>query len=127
MIYTVEDIKTDQAFAQRLMTLHASTKERLEQVVEIYSCLSAYINKEDVVIDIGCGFNPTALPFFTVRPKDYLAFDLSMATINMLKKYFACAGLPYSSEILDASGRTTVLQGDVVLLFKLFPRFPRNL
>jgi len=44
--YTGKDIKTDQAFALRLMALHASTRERLEQAAEIYSCLSAYINEE---------------------------------------------------------------------------------
>ena len=118
--------KLDQALALQLMALHASTKERLGQAAEIYEHISQYVTHETCVVDIGCGFNPFALPFFRQPPKNYHAFDINSATIQVLNDYFNLAGLPYHAEICDAVAQTPGVRGDVLFMFKLFPLLERQ-
>ena len=124
--YSGHNIKADKTFALKLMALHASTRERLKQAPEIYLYLSSFIKAEDTVIDIGCGFNPLALPFYDTLPKSYFAFDISISTIHTLTKYFALANFPYQAEIYDAVTQTPRVQTDVALLLKLFPLLERQ-
>jgi len=119
--YSGYDIKSDKDITLKLMALHTSTKERLGQEVEIYKYISQYIKAEDSVIDIGCGLNPLALPFFIELPKNYTAYDIDTSTINTLNKYFKIAGLPYTSEICDAAVQIPKEHGDILLMLKLFP------
>jgi len=124
--YIGDDIKTDRDLALRLMELHTSTKERLGQETEIYDFICKYVKTGDIVIDIGCGFNPFTLPFFTDLPEEYIAYDIDSSTIQTLEAYFRLAGLPYRSEICDAVVRTPSEQGDTLLLLKLFPLLERQ-
>jgi len=119
--YTGSDIKTDRAFSASIMALHASTNERLGQAAAIYDYICRYVNAEDSIIDIGCGFNPFALPFFTSLPKSYYAFDICSSTIALLNSYFSSANLPYSADICDAVTNTPKVSGNVLFMFKLFP------
>ena len=112
--------------ALQLMALHASTKERLHQAAEIYECIGRYVGAGDSVVDIGCGFNPFALPLFAEQPKDYHAFDINTATIQVLNKFFGLAGLPYTAQLCDAAAQTPAVQGSVLFLFKLFPLLERQ-
>ena len=124
--YTGDNIKMDKGFAAQLMALHVSTRERLGQAVDIYPYLNRFIQAEDIIIDIGCGFNPFALPFYNKWPKSYIAYDICLSTICMLTKYFELTGLPYRAEILDAVSQIPEIQGDVALMFKLFPLLDRQ-
>ena len=124
--YSGEGLTTDKAFAKKLMSLHASTRERLKQADEIYAYLSAFINAEDVIIDTGCGFNPFALPFYTVLPKSYIALDISLSSICILTKYFRRANLPFRAEIYDAVVQAPCVKGDIILLLKLLPLLERQ-
>jgi len=122
-----EGITADQDFALQLMALHASTRERLGRVEDIYGYISGYLKADDRIIDMGCGFNPFALPFFTVRPKHYVAYDISSSTVRTLDHYFTLAGLPYRAEMLDAAmQRPAAVKGDVLFMFKLFPLLERQ-
>ena len=124
--YTGKEIKTDKIFAAQLMALHSSTRERLEQADRIYPYLCGFMNADDTIIDIGCGFNPFALPFFTVQPGNYFAFDISHSTVILLGKYFAISNTPYQAEVYDAVMQTAHVQGDVILMLKLFPVLERQ-
>jgi len=120
--YQGDDIKFDKSLAFQLLTLHNSTKERLPQIEEIYAFISQYAKSEDSIIDIGCGFNPLALPFFTELPKNYFACDINSSTAKVLNKYFNMAKLPsYNAEICDMVTDTPSTHGDVLFAFKLFP------
>ena len=107
--------------ATRIMRLHASTCERLPNAGEIYGWLGQYINAESIVYDIGCGFNPFALPLLAVPPKEYAAYDISADTVNLLNTYFDALYPAYRAGLLDAV--TTAPQGhaDVALMLKLLP------
>jgi len=124
--YTGSGVGADKDLAARLMALHASTKERLRQAVEIYGFISGYFGKDDDIVDLGCGFCPFALPFYNELPKSYLAYDISSATIKLLDRYFKLAGLPYSAEICDAAAKTPGARGSVLLMLKLYPVLERQ-
>ena len=119
--YDGENIATDQELAMKLMTLHSSTKERIGQVNEIYQYLSNYIKADDKIADIGCGFNPFALPFLIDKPRSYTAYDLSSATVNLLNKYFKQADLTYQALINDIVAKPPSTNFTIALMFKLFP------
>lgn len=120
------DIKTDKKVAAALMELHSSTRERLRQAEEIYEYIGSHIKTEDHIIDLGCGFNPFALPFLGVLPATYLAYDISISTIRVLNKYFGVVQLPYTAGICDAAVEVPGLQANVLFMFKLFPILERR-
>jgi len=124
--YTGTNITTDRELTLKLLPLHSSTKERIGQVKEIYQYLNEYINTEDEILDIGCGFNPFALPFLDNKPKTYTAYDINTATITLLNKYFERTPSPYQALINDAATQTPKEQADTALLFKIFPLLERQ-
>jgi len=124
--YSGDDIIKDKKAALELMALHTSTKERLGQETEIYKLISRHIKAEDSIIDIGCGYNPFALPFYTKLPKNYIAYDIDSLTLQTLNTYFGLAGLPYRAEVCDAAVQTPKEQADTLLLLKLFPILERQ-
>ena len=79
----------DKAFAARLMELHSSTAERAGREEEIYSFIGRYFNQRTFATDIGCGFNPFALPFLPVQPAGYAAYDICARTIRTVNLYFS--------------------------------------
>lgn len=73
----------------QIMQSHTSTKERLGDIEAVCSFLSTHISKEGSVMDIGCGFNPFALPLLHEFPATYYAYDICSEGINILNKYFS--------------------------------------
>jgi len=124
--YDGTGIIKDKIFASQLMSLHASTRERLQEAEEIYAYLSRYIPSDCSVTDLGCGFNPFALPFFTTQPASYTACDINISTINLLNNYFKKAGLLYNAKILDVVIQTPTEKTDVLLMLKLVPLLARQ-
>lgn len=124
--YSGDAMKKDKEFAIRLLSLHSSTKERLGQAEEIYDYISKFIEADDKVIDLGCGFNPLAIPYLAVMPSDYTAYDINAETIQTLNDFFSICGLPYRADICDAAIDEPDIHADVVLMLKLFPLLERQ-
>ena len=147
------DIGSDRAFAARLMALHASTSERLRDAEAIYGFIGSRIKPGDTLVDLGCGFNPFALPYLNARPAVYIAYDICVQTIALINKYFALVNPAYCARILDAAaqspvfgdGKVTIASGGnlaaapgvaadaiaeagnaVLLMLKLFPLLERQ-
>ncbi|CAH1460273.1 Ribosomal RNA methyltransferase (FmrO) (plasmid) [Klebsiella pneumoniae] len=106
----------------QIMQSHTSTKERLGDIEAVCSFLSTHISKEGSVMDIGCGFNPFALPLLHEFPATYYAYDICSEGIDILNKYFSILKKgEYRAELLDAVSVTPKEKVDVALLFKLLP------
>ncbi len=105
--------------ALELMSLHASTRERIKIINEVYDFLSKYIELDSVVIDVGCGFNPFAIVFLSNVPKVYRAFDINEESVSILNLCFS--QLDFYAKILDAVTDVPKEHADVMLLFKLLP------
>jgi 16S rRNA (guanine(1405)-N(7))-methyltransferase len=119
--YTGQCMYRDKDFAAQLMELHASTAERLGCAGEIYEMIGGYIDAYDTLIDIGCGYNPFALPFLPIIPKSYIAYDICSQTAGLINRYFEPLGDAYRAYLFDAATRTPDNTYDVVFMFKLMP------
>lgn len=107
----------------QILQLHVSTRERVNDIREIYDFLSEYITSDSIVLDIGCGFSPFAFILLHEHPKSYIAYDINIETVNLLNAYFIRTNQAlYKAKILDAVSETPVFEEiDMVFLFKLFP------
>lgn len=124
--YGGEDIMTDKDFCLSLMKLHASSKERVEYVEDIYNFLSRYVQSDTVLGDIGCGFSPFAVPFFAQAPAEYHAYEINSDTVDVLNSFFSKISSEYSAQTLDAVTNVPDIRFDTVLLFKLLPVLQRQ-
>lgn len=116
------DILSDRSFAVSLLQLHASSKERLSFIEEIYGFLSDHVSEETTLGDIGCGFSPFALPFLAHKPGSYFAYEINNETVDTINAYFGKIGVPgYKAAALDAVSNTPCEHFDTVFLFKLLP------
>lgn len=120
--YSGDDMATDKSFSKELLSLHISTNERLENIDEIYGFISQYIAKECTLSDVGCGFNPLALPFLSKKPARYLAYEISQETVDLINLYFERVGEDhYHAELLDAVNNSPPVHSSLLLAFKLLP------
>ena len=119
--YGGNDIHADIDFAVRLMELHVSTSERAGFAAEAGAIAGSRVRHDDLLIDIGCGFNPFSLPFFPVKPKAYMAFDICSRTTDLINNYFKPLGPTYRARPLDVITCTPPAKAGVVLMYKLFP------
>jgi len=111
----------------QVMGLHASTRERLADIRAVCSFIGQYLTSGSMVVDIGCGFHPFALPLFSIRPGAYVAYDINTATIDLLSAYFSRMEFPfYQARILDAAMDTPDVKADLALLLKLLPLLQRQ-
>ena len=102
------DMHSDRETALTLMGLHVSTRERLADAQEIYGYIGGVIKPGDAIADIGCGYNPFALPFLPTRPAGYAAFDICERTVSLINLYFKPLGPGFAAYVFDAAAGTTL-------------------
>ena len=119
--YTDENVLTDRKLSASLLSLHASSSERLPETEKIYAFLSEYVNENTALCDLGCGFSPFALPFFSRLPLSLRAYEINGETVELLNLYFEKSGRDYSAQTADAVTQTPSGHFDTVFLFKLLP------
>ena len=104
-----------------LLQLHASTRERAAYVDAVCAWVSQYYSAGDTLCDVGCGFNPFALPLYSVRPAAYYAYDISLESAALMNRFFAMTGGNYHAEILDAAADVPPVHANLLLAYKLLP------
>ena len=112
---------------EKILRLHASTKERLPNLKEFYQFIFDNTGPAESILDIGCGFNPFTLPFFPKMPSKYHALDIDTRIADLNNRYFAAINLPELSGCADIAVSTPDISADVVFLFKLLPLIDRQI
>jgi len=108
--------------ATSLLSLHASTKERLPHYAEFYNFILSHNGPVETVLDIGCGYNPFSIPFMQVDGlKAYHAYDIDMRVADLLNRFFMCMSLPPLATCADLAVHIPREQGDIALMCKLVP------
>lgn len=130
--------------SELLLSLHASTKERLPYYPEFYEFILSRIGPVESVLDIGCGYNPFSIPvmqavceklFHTghaptahagsmapaVNLKAYYAYDIDTRVADLINRYFSCLSLPPLAECADLAVHIPAHQADLALMCKLIP------
>jgi 16S rRNA (guanine(1405)-N(7))-methyltransferase len=112
----------------RLMSLHASTRERLPILDAFYADIFRALPPIHSVLDLACGFNPLALPWMPLAPgAHYTAVDIYTDLMAFLHDFIGlCAynGEAIAHSVLDVpftQAVSTTRHYDLVLLLKAIP------
>lgn len=106
----------------RIMSFHASTRERLPVLDEFYATLLGDLSPIQSMLDIGCGLNPLAIPWMPLAEDcTYHAYDVYEDLAVMLGAFFAQIGRKGRAEARDITRCPPAEAADVALLLKLFP------
>lgn len=76
-----------------LLQAHQSTFERVSYYPSLYSLIfnrlfALGLKKDFVLMDLACGNNPFAYKFLPVKPKEYIALDLSSKDMFFIEEFF---------------------------------------
>lgn len=110
------------ACCKRLMSYHASTKERLPILERFYAETLAGIEPPRVVLDLACGLNPLALPWMPLaEDAEYYAYDIYQDMAEFLNEFLALLGTRGRAEARDVLRRPPEQPADLALLLKAIP------
>jgi 16S rRNA (guanine(1405)-N(7))-methyltransferase len=111
-----------------ILALHASTRERLPDVLNFYQRIWAAAGGPPMkLLDLGCGLGPLALPWMGLpRTAHYNAIDVDTGQLAIVDSFFDLVGQPHATQALDLAVDTPAASADVALLLKLVPILDRR-
>lgn len=106
----------------RIMSSHASTRERLPILDQFYTTLLAGLSPIHSVVDIACGLNPLTLPWMPLASDaTYFACDISESMMSFLSACFPLLGVQGSALACDVLQCCPTQKVDVAFLLKAIP------
>lgn len=115
----VADLRTTCA---RIMSYHASTRERLPILEQFYLTILREIKPAHAVLDIACGFNPLAIPWMGLAPETaYFAYDMYEDLMAFLSQFLNLIGRPGKAEARDVLYNLPSETVDLAYLLKAIP------
>lgn len=110
------------AACRSIMAGHASTRERLPQLEQLYGAVFAALPPVGSVVDVACGLNPLAAPWMTLAPgARYMACDLYADMCAFIDAALPALGLAGEAAVWDLSGGPPPWQADIALVLKTLP------
>jgi 16S rRNA (guanine(1405)-N(7))-methyltransferase len=117
-----EDEAAFRAECHRLMSRHASTRERLPILDQFYTVTLAEVGPVNSILDLACGFNPLSLLWMPLAPgATYYACDIYQDLVDFLGVFFALAGVRGDSFVCDLLSAVPNQAVDLALLLKVLP------
>lgn len=111
-----------QAFCRKAMRLHASTRERLPILEQIFARALAPFAPLRSLLDLACGLNPLALPWMPLAADaPYYACDIYSDQIDFLNRFLAHVGQPGRAGLCDLTAELPAQPVQVALLLKTIP------
>jgi 16S rRNA (guanine(1405)-N(7))-methyltransferase len=116
-----DDIGAQQA-AERLLSAHSSTRERLAHIGECYDRIFAACGAPPSVLDIACGMNPVSFCLLGMSGQRILGVDAGTAVADTLNRFFALSDMQNAvacaGDVMDSlpAGRY-----DLALVMKFLP------
>ncbi|MBN1934811.1 MAG: methyltransferase [Anaerolineae bacterium] len=116
---TMADRSAFKLTCHKLLSLHASTRERLHILDHFFERIFACTGTPAVLLDLACGLGPLALPWMNLAPDAvYNAYDIDAQRIEFLNHFFDLAGVRGRAHLHDILCRSPEEQADVALLLK---------
>ena len=103
-----------------ILSLHKSSKERLEIYESAYPAIFDITGKPKKIVDLACGLNPISYPYLGCRP-EYVACDLSEKDLEFIDEYFRLMKIKGKTQRVDLlrDDVSAITKGaDVTFLFK---------
>jgi 16S rRNA (guanine(1405)-N(7))-methyltransferase len=107
-----------------IMRHHASTRERLPILRELYTAAIPDWSGVRTIVDVGCGLNPLAIPLLDLPPEtEYHAYDVLGDLVAFLNAAFPLLGVRGHAEVCDVVHHPECLKkgADLALLLKVLP------
>ncbi len=111
------------SICSRIMELHASTRERMRNMEQLYPALFVAIGGPPRrIADIACGLHPFAIPWMGLSPDTvYMACDIDLRIIDALNRFFERSGFSAVAECRDLLEDPSRVSADLVFLMKALP------
>ncbi len=108
--------------SMRIMSNHASTKERIPILEQFYSSLFADLRPIHSIVDLACGLNPLTLPWMELGNNvEYYAYDIYEHMMDFLNQYLHLMGVQGHAQAIDVLQECPTPEVDVALLLKALP------
>jgi hypothetical protein len=89
---------------RQMMSLHASTQERLAILDEFYATTLAGLGPIRSVLDVACGLNPLAIPWMPLDEHvTYYAYDIYLDMVAFIREFLALIGVRGRAEACDVT------------------------
>jgi len=110
-------------FCERLMSLHASTRERLPILEEFYETVFDALPPIHSVLDLACGFNPLAIPWMKLTPgAAYYAVDIYGDMMRFLQDFITLCGNAGHTQTRSVANRADIEHKvDLAFVLKAIP------
>jgi len=110
------------AYVQRVMSYHASTRERLPILEHFYHTILADLPPVHSVLDIACGLNPLALPWMPLAgPVTYYAYDIYQDMIDFLNQCLQLLPVQGQAQVCNVIQSCPAHTVDLALVLKTLP------
>lgn len=117
-----EDNGAVRAVCTRIMSSHASTRERLPILDQFYTTILAELPPIHSIVDIACGLNPLTLPWMPLASDaTYYAYDISESMMSFLTACLPLLGVNGHAQACDALQSCPTQKVDVAFLLKAIP------
>lgn len=110
--------KADADALNETLKLHASTRERLAYIDELYDAVFAITGRPAQVVDLACGLNPLYLGGRGIAVRGY---DISGGAVKLINRWAERTGWPIAAEVKDVLSPVEYPKADLALIMKLLP------
>jgi len=125
--YAEGSVQAIRAACRQVLSLHASTRERLPILDQLYGVIWAHTGVPGVLLDLACGVNPLSLPWMGLAEgAAYYAYDIDVQRVAFLEQYLSLAGMMGGARLQDILCEPPTRRGDIALLMKSSPCLERQ-
>lgn len=122
--YRKEQAGEVKTVCRKILSAHASTKERMPLLDEFYPRIFAYTGTPQVILDLACALNPFALPWMNLPTGvQYYAYDLHQPRLDAINGLFRLNHLSELAIRQDILVQPPQIEADVAFFFKEAHRF----
>lgn len=125
--YSQGDMDNVKAICLRLMTQHASTRERIPILDRFYKEIFDVTGLPRKILDVACGIHPLSIPWMSL-PGDveYWAYEIDNRLVSCLNKYFQAIGYKPLARMQDVICTPPEEAGDIAFVMKMVPCLERR-
>lgn len=133
--YRLDSDDEIRAACRHLLGQHSSTRERLPLLDRFYRDIFEITGQPSLLLDLGCGLNPLALPWMGLIPGQapeqapgirYVPIDIDADRVRFLNRYLPLAGLKPLARCQDVLSHPPGDAADAALLLKMSPTLERQ-
>jgi len=106
---------------ETILGQHASTRERLPHLQEIFNRLVEMTGVPNRLLDVACAIQPLAWRWSGLSGQtEYHAYDINSEFVELARRYFELDGSPHQVEQRDILVNPPTETGDVAILWKMY-------